>query len=126
MGVGVGSGVWRWQRLKECGSQSMFLEVSGFLRVPWGVSVCVRACPCVYGNSSVGQFAWVDCVGSWESARIGVWCAAGCLDLCMELGVSDFCPCVGEDVCTTTPGYIIAHICLVVHLGGLTPTDLTS
>lgn len=57
---------------------------------------------------------------------ISVWCAAGCLDLPMESGVSDLCLCVGEDVCASTPGCIIVHLCLAVYPGGPKPADLKS
>lgn len=68
MVVRVGSdGVWRWQRLKEFGSQSIFLEVLRFPRVPWGIPVCVHVQARV-DDGSVGWFAWVGCAGSWVSA----------------------------------------------------------
>lgn len=59
--------VWRWQRLKEFGSQSIFLEVSRFPRVPWGIPVCVRVSARV-DDGSMGRFAGVGCAGSWVSA----------------------------------------------------------
>lgn len=64
MVVRVGSGgVWRWQRLKEFGSQTIFLEDSRFPRVPWGRPACAHA-QARADAGSAGRFLWVGCAGS--------------------------------------------------------------
>lgn len=117
--------VWRWQRLKEFGSQHI-LEVSRFPLEYLGEYQCV----CVQ-SARVDDGSVMVCWGRLCSEAgclqvISGWCAAGCLDLPMESGVSDLCLCVGEDVCTSTPEislFIPAWLCIQEAPG---PADLKS